>query len=116
MTVVVGNKTNGESQNGCFKKTKHAKFSKNEDFLPPDTHTLPAKNIIKPYSFLMFSVGKMCVPEVKKYSFFGKFGVLCFLETTVLRSVFLPYYRRGVFRNQPNIYYGTDQINELVSI
>ena len=30
----------GESENGCFKKTKHVKFSKkNEDFLPPDTHT-----------------------------------------------------------------------------
>ena len=29
----------GESQNGCFKKTKHAKFPKNEHFLPPDTHT-----------------------------------------------------------------------------
>ena len=34
----------GESQNGCFKKTKHAKFSeKNEHFLPPnipDEHLL----------------------------------------------------------------------------
>ena len=29
----------GESQNGCFKKTKHAKFSENEQFLPPDTYT-----------------------------------------------------------------------------
>ena len=28
----------GESQNGCFKKTKHAKFPKNEHFLPPDPH------------------------------------------------------------------------------
>ena len=27
----------GEFQNGCFKKTKHAKFSKNEHFLSPDT-------------------------------------------------------------------------------
>ena len=30
----------GESQNGCFKKTKHAKFSEKKKFLPPDTHTL----------------------------------------------------------------------------
>ena len=30
---------------------------------------------------------------VKKCSFFGKFGVLCFLETPVLRFVLLPYYR-----------------------
>ena len=36
---IVGNKAKGESQNGCFKKTKHAKFPKNEHFLPPDTHT-----------------------------------------------------------------------------
>ena len=51
----------GEYQNGCYKKTKHAKF---------------------PYQ------------GVKKCSFFGKFGVLCFLETPVLRFVLLPYYRR----------------------
>ena len=28
----------GETQNGCSKKTKDAKFSENEHFLPPDTH------------------------------------------------------------------------------
>ena len=28
-----------EYQNECSKETKHAKFSKNEHFLPPDTHT-----------------------------------------------------------------------------
>ena len=30
----------------------------------------------------------------KKCSFFGKFGVLCFLETPVLRFALMPYYRR----------------------
>ena len=30
----------------------------------------------------------------KKCSFFGKFGVLCFLKTPVLRFALLPYYRR----------------------
>ena len=30
----------------------------------------------------------------KKCSFFGKFGVVCFLETPVLRFALLPYYRR----------------------
>ena len=30
----------------------------------------------------------------KKYSFFGKFGVFCFVETPVLSFVLLPYYRR----------------------
>ena len=29
----------GESQNGCFKKTKHANFSEKEHFLPTDTQT-----------------------------------------------------------------------------
>ena len=31
---------------------------------------------------------------VKKCLFFGKFGLLCFLETPVLRFALLPYYRR----------------------
>ena len=30
----------------------------------------------------------------KKCSFFGKFGMLCFLETPVLTFALLPYYRR----------------------
>ena len=30
----------------------------------------------------------------KKCSFFGKFGVLCLLQTAVLKFDFLPYYRR----------------------
>ena len=55
----------GESQNGCFKKAKHAKISE-------------------------------CVSGVKKCSFFGNFGVLCFLETPVLRFALLPYSRRFV--------------------
>ena len=32
----------------------------------------------------------------KKCSFFGKFGVLYFLETPVLRLAFLPYYQRFI--------------------
>ena len=35
----VGNKAKGKSQNGCFKKTKHAKFPKNEHLLPAGTKT-----------------------------------------------------------------------------
>ena len=57
----------GESRNGCFKETKHAKFSENEHLLPPDTQTY------------------VCVSGGKKCLFFGKFVVLCFLETPVLR-------------------------------
>ena len=37
----------------------------------------------------------VCMSGDKKCSLFGKFGVLCFLETPVLRFAFLPYYRRN---------------------
>ena len=36
---------------------------------------------------------KVCVSGGQKL-FFGKFGMLCFLETSVLRFALLPYYRR----------------------
>ena len=65
----------GESQNGCFKKTHHAKFFEKLTVLPSDTHT-----------YVCISGGKKCL-------FFGKFGVLCFLETPVLRFALLPYYQ-----------------------
>ena len=62
----VGNKQKDESQNGCFKKAKHAKISeKQKHFLPPDTDTY------------------VCVSGGKKLLFFGNFGALCFLETPV---------------------------------
>ena len=72
-----------KSQNGCYKKTKHehAKFSVKQTFLTTDTHTY------------------VCVSEGKKHPLFGKFGVLCFLVTPVLRFVLLPYYQRVL----PNI-------------
>ena len=40
-----------------------------------------------------------CVSGGKKCSLFGKFGVLFFLETPVLRFAILPYYRR-IFQNE----------------
>ena len=36
----------------------------------------------------------VCVSGGKKCLFYGNFGVLCFLETPVLRFALLPYYRR----------------------
>ena len=36
----------------------------------------------------------VCVSGGKKCTFFENFGVLCFLETPVLRFAYLPYYRR----------------------
>ena len=35
----------GESQNGGYKKAKHAKFFENEHFLNLDTHTYRVKNV-----------------------------------------------------------------------
>ena len=69
------------SQSGYFKKTKHGKFSEKRTFLTPDR-----------YKYVRVSGGMKC-------SFFGKFGVLCFLETPVLRFALLPYYRRIVVTN-----------------
>ena len=51
-------------------------FPKDEHFLPHDTHT------------------QVRVSGGKKYSIFGKFGVLYFLVTPVLSFTLLPYYRR----------------------
>ena len=39
---------------------------------------------------------QVCLSGSKKCSFFGKFDLLCFLETPVLRFALLPYYRRTV--------------------
>ena len=45
----------------------------------------------------------MYVSGGKKCSFFGNFGVLCFLETPVLRFSLLPYYRRpDIDENMPS--------------
>ena len=65
----------GESQNGSFKKAKHAKISEKQTFLT------------------------LCVSAGKKCLFFGNFGVLCFLETPVLRFALFPYYRRTQIKN-----------------
>ena len=76
--ILCRHKAKGQSQNGCDKK-KHVKFSEKRTFL---THT------------------HVCVSGGKKCSFFGKFGVLCFLVTPVLRFALLPYYRRLTIQQQ----------------
>ena len=64
-----------ESQNGCFKKTKHAKFSEKRTFLT-----------------LWYAHVRTCAYHgVRNVRFFGKLCVLCFLETPVLRFALLPY-------------------------
>ena len=61
----------GESQKECYKETKQLKFSKKRTFLTC-----------------------VCVSVGEKSLFSGKFGVLCFLVTLLLRFALLPYYRR----------------------
>ena len=68
----------GESQNGCFKKIKHAKFSEKRTFLTLWYAYVPVR-----------SGGKKC-------SFFGNFGMLYFFETPVSGFTFLSYYRRYI--------------------
>ena len=63
---------------GVSRKQSTPNFPKNEHFLPPDTHTY------------------VCVSGVNKCLFFGKLGVLCFLEIPVLRFALLPYYPRNI--------------------
>ena len=65
-----------ESQNGCFRKTKPPKFCEKRIFLTPWYAHVHVR-----------SGGKKCL-------FSGKFDLLCFLETPVLRFTLLPYYRR----------------------
>ena len=73
----------GESQNGCFKKTKHAKFSAKTNIFYPLIRTRTCA-----YAY----------QGIKNVHFCGKFGVLCFLETPGLRFALLPYYRRLILR------------------
>ena len=70
---IVGNKAKGRTSKRRFKKAKHAKISKNKHYLPLDMHTC------------------VCVSGGKKCLFFRIFGILCFLETPVLRFALLPY-------------------------
>ena len=69
--LFVGNKAKGRIAKRCFKKTKHTIFSEKRTFLRTFTYQ-----------------------GVRNVRFFGKFDVLCFLETPVLRFAFLPYYQR----------------------
>ena len=62
---------------GVSKKQSTPNFPKNEHFLPPNAHAY------------------VCVSGGKKCSFYGKFDVLCFLETRVSRFAILLYSRRN---------------------
>ena len=50
----------------------------------------------------------------KKCSFFGRFGVLSFIETPVLRFALLPYYRRLMVRRERTIFFTEYLYNNLL--
>ena len=66
---------------GVSRKQSMPNFPLNEHFLPPDMHNY------------------VCVSGGKKCSFFGKFDVVCFLETPFVRFALFPYNRRLEFSN-----------------
>ena len=74
---IVGNKAKEPFSKRMFqKKQSTPNFPKSEHFSLPDKRMY------------------VCVSWGKKCLFFGKFGVLCLLQTAVLKFDFLPYYRR----------------------
>ena len=95
----------GESHNGCFKKTKHVKFTEKRTFftlwyahvwnLWKDLETPVLRFVFLPYYHFLHpdTHTHVCLSVGKKCSFFGKIGVLCFLETPALRFTLLTSYR-----------------------
>ena len=77
---IVGNKAKGRISKRVFQENKaHQIFRKTNISYHTKTH------------HAKFSEKRTLL---NKCMFFGKFGVLCFLETTVLRFALWPYYRR----------------------
>ena len=69
----------------CFRKTKHAEFSKKTTIYNPLITHISKYPRTKAYQ------------GVRNVRFLVKFGMLCFLETPVLRFAFLPYYQQYSF-------------------
>ena len=67
----------GESQNGCFKETKHTKFSEKQTFLTTRKHTTP--NFPKNELFLInvcFSENLVCFVFLKRPFWDSPFGLI----------------------------------------
>ena len=87
----IRNKAKGRISKRVFQESKACQnFRKTNISYPRDTHT-----------YVCISGGKKCL-------FSGNFGVLCFLETPVLRFALLPYYRRFQRINVVNPNFVTD--------
>ena len=93
----VGNKAKGWISKRVFQENKARQFFRKTNISYPLICT------------------RTCGTGGKKCSFFGKFGVLCYLETPVLRFAFLPYYRQIIILFQClNIFMG--KTNSAVSL
>ena len=76
---VVGNKAKGRISKRVLKENKARQISEKTNI-----------------SYPLIRTGTCAYQGVRNVCFFGKFGVLCFLLTPVLRFALLPYYRRIV--------------------
>ena len=84
MQQFVGNKPKGQISKGCCKKTKHAKFKKKKNIFYP----------LRRKRTCAYQGSQECL-------FFGKFSVLSFLVSSVMRFALLPYCRQIVFKHPP---------------
>ena len=75
---IVGNKVKGRISKRVFQENKARQIFRETNISYP---------LIRIRTYVCVSGGKKC-------SFFENFGVLCFLETPVLRFAYLPYCRR----------------------
>ena len=82
---------------GVSRKQSTPSFPKDEHFLSPNKHR------------------HECVSGSNKCSFFGKFGVLCFLETLVLGIGLLPYYRRYLVNWIPLGYWQKEDLHTIIN-
>ena len=79
----------------CIKTAKMAAFS--EDFLSGDDfEVFCCWSVMRQKGESQNGCFSVCVSGGKKCLSFGNFGVLCFLETPVLRFALLPYSRRVI--------------------
>ena len=91
MILVIMQKANLKTE--VYKKTKHTRFLKKCTFFTTwYAHELFYKIVNSTVSF--FAKKLACVSGGKKCSFFGKFGVLSFLVSFVLRFALWPYHTR----------------------
>ena len=90
--LIVGNKAKEQISKRVFQESKARQIFWKTNISYPLIAPLPTPPPCYPVNIsypLILTPGKKC-------SFYGKFGALCFIETSVLRFALFPYYRRNV--------------------